>query len=197
MGLLSDRGGVQWLVVFLGNPGPRYEGTRHNAGFMVCDVLEKKLGVSVNRLKNRALTAQCTIGGQKVLLMKPQTYMNLSGEAVRPSADFYKVSPEHSLVVSDEVALAPGRLRLRPGGSAGGHNGLKNIIAQLGTDQFPRLRLGVGAPPHPDYDMADWVLGVIRNADAEAFSEAARKAADAIECCISEGVQKAMNKYNC
>ena len=197
MGLLSDRGGVQWLVVFLGNPGPRYEGTRHNAGFMVCDVLEKKLGVSVNRLKNRALTAQCTIGGQKVLLMKPQTYMNLSGEAVRPTADFYKVSPEHILVVSDEVALAPGRLRLRPGGSAGGHNGLKNIIAQLGTDQFPRLRLGVGAPPHPDYDMADWVLGVIRNADAEAFSEAARKAADAIECCISESVQKAMNKYNC
>ena len=197
MGLLSDRGGVQWLVVFLGNPGPRYEGTRHNAGFMVCDVLEKKLGVSVNRLKNRALTAQCTIGGQKVLLMKPQTYMNLSGEAVRPTADFYKVSPEHILVVSDEVALAPGRLRLRPGGSAGGHNGLKNIIAQLGTDQFPRLRLGVGAPPHPDYDMADWVLGVIRNADAEAFSEAARKAADAIECCISEGVQKAMNTYNC
>ena len=197
MGLLSDRGGVQWLVVFLGNPGPRYEGTRHNAGFMVCDVLEKKLGVSVNRLKNRALTAQCTIGGQKVLLMKPQTYMNLSGEAVRPTADFYKVSPEHILVVSDEVALAPGRLRLRPGGSAGGHNGLKNIIAQLGTDQFPRLRLGVGAPPHPDYDMADWVLGVIRNADAEAFSEAARKAADAIECCISEGVKKAMNKYNC
>ena len=197
MGLLSDRGGVQWLVVFLGNPGPRYEGTRHNAGFMVCDVLEKKLGVSVNRLKNRALTAQCTIGGQKVLLMKPQTYMNLSGEAVRPTADFYKVSPEHILVVSDEVALAPGRLRLRPGGSAGGHNGLKNIIAQLGTDQFPRLRLGVGAPPHPDYDMADWVLSTFKNQDAEDMRAAAQRAAEAVECYILHGPDRTMNLYNC
>lgn len=196
MGLFSDRGGAEWIVVFLGNPGPKYDGTRHNAGFMVCDVLEKKLGVTVNRLKNKALTAQCTIGGHKVLLMKPQTYMNLSGEAVRPMADFYKVAPDHILVVSDEIALSPGRIRLRASGSAGGHNGLKNIIQQLGTDQFPRLRMGVGSPTHPDYEMVDWVLGVMRNEDAEAFSAAAKRAADAIECCICDGIQMAMSKYN-
>ena len=189
-------GGVSRMVVFLGNPGPKYEGTRHNAGFAVCGVLEKKLGISVNRLKNKALTAQCVLGGENVLLVKPQTYMNLSGEAVRPLADFYKIPPENILVVSDEIALVPGRLRMRPSGSAGGHNGLKNIIAQLGTDRFPRLRLGVGAPPHPDYDMADWVLGVIRNEDAKLFAEAAEAAADAIECWVKDGVQAAMNKYN-
>ena len=189
-------GGVSRMVVFLGNPGPKYEGTRHNAGFAVCAVLEKKLGISVNRLKNKALTAQCVLGGENVLLVKPQTYMNLSGEAVRPLADFNKIPPENILVVSDEIALVPGRLRMRPSGSAGGHNGLKNIIAQLGTDQFPRLRLGVGAPPHPDYDMADWVLGVIRNEDAKLFAEAAETAADAIECWVKDGVQAAMNRYN-
>ncbi len=189
-------GGVSWLVVFLGNPGPQYNGTRHNAGFMVCDVVEKRCGVSVNRLKNRALTARCELGGQDVLLMKPQTFMNLSGEAVRPTADFYKVPADRILVVSDEVALPVGSLRLRPGGSAGGHNGLKSIIAQLGTDQFPRLRLGVGSPPHPDYDLADWVLSVMRDRDAEAFSAAAQRAAEAIECCLRDGVDRAMNQYN-
>ncbi len=191
-----SRGGVSWLVVFLGNPGPKYSGTRHNAGFMVCDVLEKRLGVQVNRLKNKALTARCTLGGQETLLVKPQTYMNLSGEAVRPLADFYKVPADHILVVSDEMALAPGRIRLRPGGSAGGHNGLKSIIAHLGTEAFPRLRLGVGAPPHPDYDRADWVLGTLKNQDAEAFAAAAERAADAIECCLRDGVDQAMNRYN-
>ena len=189
-------GGVKWLVVFLGNPGPRYDGTRHNAGFMVCDVLEKRLGLNVNRLKDRALTARCVLGGESVLLMKPQTYMNLSGEAVRSAADFYKIAPQHILVVSDEIALAPGKLRLRPGGSAGGHNGLKNIIAQLGTDRFPRLRLGVGAPPHPDYDMADWVLSSLKGPDAAAFAQAAERAADAIECCLAQGIDRAMNQYN-
>ena len=189
-------GSASWLIVFLGNPGPKYNGTRHNAGFMVCDVLEKRCGVSVNRLKNKALTAQASIGGEKVLLVKPQTYMNLSGESVRPLADFYKVSPDHVLVVSDEVALAPGKIRLRAGGSAGGHNGLKSIIAHLGTDKFPRLRMGVGTPPHPDYDMADWVLGTMKNQDAEDFAKACEKAADAIECCIKDGIDKAMNRYN-
>ena len=189
-------GSASWLIVFLGNPGPKYNGTRHNAGFMVCDVLEKRCRVSVNRLKNKALTAQVELGGEKVLLVKPQTYMNLSGEAVRPLADFYKVSPERVLVVSDEVGLAPGKLRIRAFGSAGGHNGLKSIIAHLGTDRFPRLRMGVGAPPHPDYDMADWVLGTMKNQDAEDFAKACERAADAIECCIRDGIDKAMNRYN-
>ena len=194
--LFSRSGGAEWMVVFLGNPGPKYTGTRHNAGFAVGDEIARRCGTEIRRLKNRALTARVSLGGKEVLLVKPQTYMNLSGEAVRPLADYYKIPPERILVISDEIALAPGRIRLRPSGSAGGHNGLKSIIQHLGTDRFPRLRLGVGAPPHPDYDMPDWVLGVLRGEDAEAFSQAVKKAADAVECCVSDGIDKAMNRYN-
>jgi len=192
----SSSGGVGWMIVFLGNPGPRFNGTRHNTGFMVCDELEHRCRVSVNRLKNRALTAKAELGGQSVLLVKPQTMMNLSGEAVRPLADFYKLPARRIIVVSDDVALVPGKLRFRTSGSAGGHNGLRSIIAHLGTDQFIRLRLGVGAPPHPEYDMADWVLGTFRGQDAEIMSEAAKKACDALECCLREGIDRAMTRYN-
>ena len=192
----SSRGAPDRMVVFLGNPGTKYDGTRHNAGFMVSDVLADRCGVKIQRLKNRALTATASIGGHQVLLVKPQTFMNLSGEAVRPLADYYKISPEHILVVSDEIALAPGRIRLRPGGSAGGHNGLKNIIACLGTDRFPRLRLGVGAPPHPDYAMVDWVLGKFQGEDAKLMADAAKRAADAAVCFVEHGIDKAMNQYN-
>ena len=188
--------GVSWMIVFLGNPGPKYDGTRHNVGFRVGDVVAQRCGVKVQRLKNKALTATAELGGKQVLLVKPQTYMNLSGEAVRPLADYYKLSPDHVLVVSDETALPPGRIRLRPGGSAGGHNGLKSIIHSLGTDAFPRLRLGVGAPSHPDYDMADWVLGTFSAQDGDLMDQAAQKAADAIECCVSQGIDKAMSLYN-
>ncbi len=195
--MLFDRSGpVSWLLVFLGNPGPKYEFTRHNAGFLACDALAKKLGVTVNRARFRALTAAAEIGGQKVLLMKPQTYMNLSGEAVRQAARFYKVPADHVLVVSDEISLPLGRLRVRTRGSAGGHNGLKSVIAQLGTDAFPRVRIGVGAPPHPDYDMADWVLSVLRNEDAVVFTEAAERAAEAVESYVTEGPERAMNRFN-
>ena len=176
---LKPSGSVTWLVVFLGNPGPKYECTRHNAGFMAGEALEKKLGVSINRLRFKALTAAAEISGEKVLLMKPQTFMNLSGEAVGEAARFYKIPPEHVLVVSDEVSLPLSRLRVRPKGSAGGHNGLKSIIAALGSDAFPRIRIGVGAPPHPDYDMADWVLSVFRNQDLEDMRAAADRAAEA------------------
>ena len=189
-------GGAGWLVVFLGNPGLKYEGTRHNAGFMACDALAKARGVSVNRARFRALTGKCSIGGESVLLMKPQTYMNLSGEAVKQAADFYKIKAENIIVVSDEVSLPIGKLRIRQKGSAGGHNGLKNIIQQLGTDQFPRIRMGVGAPPHPDYDMADWVLSTFKNQDAADMEESAKRAAEAVECYITQGAQKAMNLYN-
>lgn len=189
-------GGVDWLLVCLGNPGDQYENTRHNAGFMVADELADRHNIPVQRLKFRALTNTITVGDQKVLLMKPVTYMNLSGEAVHEAAAFYKIPPEHILVISDEVALAPGKLRVRRSGSAGGHNGLKNIIAHLGTDQFPRIRLGVGQKPHPDYDMADWVLGKFQGEDKKAVESAVKKAADAAECLIREGVDKAMNKYN-
>ena len=194
--MLFSSGAVDWMIVFLGNPGPKYTGTRHNAGFAVADEIARRTGADIRRLKCRALTAKTELGGKSVLLVKPQTFMNLSGEAVRPLADFYKVPANHILVVSDEIALVPGRIRLRPNGSAGGHNGLKSIIQNLGTEDFPRLRLGVGSPPHPDYDMPDWVLGVIRGADLEAFSQAVSRAADAVECCIRYGVPKAMNDYN-
>lgn len=189
-------GGVDWLLVCLGNPGDQYENTRHNVGFMVADELGERHNIPIQRLKFRALTNTITVGDEKVLLMKPVTYMNLSGEAVHEAAAFYKIPPEHVLVISDEVSLAPGKIRVRRSGSAGGHNGLKNIIAHLGTDQFPRIRLGVGQKPHPDYDMADWVLGKFQGEDKKAVDAAVKRAADAAECLIREGVDKAMNRYN-
>ena len=184
------------MIVFLGNPGTRYTGTRHNIGWAVGDVISSRCSVRIDRLRSHALTARCSLGGREVLLVKPQTYMNLSGEAVRPLADYYKIPPEQILVVSDEIALVPGKIRLRPGGSAGGHNGLKSIIQHLGTDQFPRLRLGVGSPPHPDYDLADWVLGSFRGEDAVTMHRAAERAADALECCVRDGIDSAMNRFN-
>ena len=189
-------GSVSWLIVFLGNPGPKYECTRHNASFMAGDALAKKLGVSINRLRFKALTAAAEINGEKVLLMKPQTFMNLSGEAVGQAARFYKIPPERVLVVSDEISLPLGKLRVRPKGSAGGHNGLKSIIASLGSDAFPRIRIGVGAPPHPDYDMADWVLSVFRNQDLEDMLAASDRAAEAVTTYISDGPERAMNRFN-
>ena len=194
--LSRNQNGVGWLVVFLGNPGPRYEGTRHNAGFMAGDALARQLGLRIDRLRFRALTASCVIGGEKVLLMKPQTYMNLSGEAAAQAARFYRVPPERVLVVSDETSLPIGRIRVRKKGSAGGHNGLKSLIACLGSEDFPRIRLGVGAPPHPDYDMADWVLSVFRNQDAEDMAAAAERAAQAVCCYIEQGAEPCMNKFN-
>ena len=189
-------GGVDWLLVCLGNPGDQYENTRHNVGFMVADEVAERLRVPIQKLKYKALTNTVTLGGQKVLVMKPVTYMNLSGEAVRQAADFYKVAPDHVLVVSDDTSLAVGKLRIRKGGSAGGHNGLKSIIQHLGTDQFPRLRLGVGEKPHPDYDLADWVLGRFQVEDKKQVDGAVKRAADAIECILSQGLDKGMNKFN-
>ena len=194
--LLNNRGGAQWLIVFLGNPGPRYAFTRHNAGFLTADAIEKLLNVRIDRLRFRAFTATAEIGGEKVLLMKPQTFMNLSGEAVGQAARFYKIPPEHVLVVSDETSLPVGSLRIRLKGSAGGHNGLKNIIAHLGTDAFPRIRLGVGSPSNPEYDMADWVLSAFQNEDAETIRAAAENAAKACLCFIEKGPDKAMTQFN-
>ena len=187
---------VSWLVVFLGNPGLRYEGTRHNAGFMTADALARKKNISINRSRFRALTAACPFGDTTALLMKPQTYMNLSGEAVGQAARFYKIPADHVLVVSDDITLPIGAMRIRTKGSAGGHNGLKNIISVLGTEEFPRIRLGVGSPPHPDYDTIDWVLSVFRDQDAVDMAEAASRAADAVECFITQGPEKAMNLYS-
>lgn len=194
--LFRKPAGVTWLAVFLGNPGPKYAGTRHNAGFITADAMEKRQNVSINRSRFKALTATCEIAGEKVMLMKPQTYMNLSGDAVGQAVSFYKIPPEHVIVVSDEMSLPVGKIRVKPKGSAGGHNGLKSIISALGTDCFPRIRLGVGAPPNPEYDVKDWVLSTFRNQDAEDISDAAKRAAEAIASYISDGAEKTMNRFN-
>ena len=192
----KSSGGASWLLVCLGNPGEKYENTRHNVGYMVADEIGERCRAPIQRLRFKALTDLVTISGQKVLVMKPVTFMNLSGEAVRPAADFYKIPPDHVLVISDDTALAPGRLRNRKGGSAGGHNGLKNIIQHLGTDQFPRIRVGVGQKPHPDYDLADWVLGKFVGEDKKTMDAAVKRAADAVECLLADGPDKAMNRFN-
>ncbi len=192
----SQSGGVQWLLVCLGNPGKEYENTRHNIGFMAADELARRENVKLNKLKYRALTGEVRAGGVRVLVLKPQTYMNLSGEAVKLAGGFYKIPPDHVLVISDDVSLPLGKLRVRAGGSAGGHNGLKNIIAHLGTDQFPRIRVGIGAPEHPDHQMVDWVIGGFSPAERKIVDEAVSRAVDAALCIIEKGVPAAQNAYN-
>lgn len=196
MGLFSRTGGVTWIAVFLGNPGRKYEDSRHNAGFRAGDALAEKLGVKINRSRFHALTAQGKVGGQTVLLMKPQTYMNLSGDAVSEAMRFYKIPLDHVVTVSDDVSLPVGKLRVRRGGSAGGHNGLKDIIAKCGGDSFPRVKIGVGEKPHPDYDMADWVLSSFSGKDKETIAEAEAQAAEVLLCLIEKGADEAMNRYN-
>ena len=192
----SKGGGAEWLVVCLGNPGDKYDGTRHNVGFMVADEIGEREHIPIQKLKFKALTNTCELGGAKVLLMKPITYMNLSGEAVRQAADFYKVPAERVLVVSDDVSLPVGKLRIRLKGSAGGHNGLKSIIAHLGSESFPRLKIGVGEKPHPDYDLADWVLGRFTGEDKKAIDAAVKRAADGVECILKDGLEQGMNRFN-
>ena len=194
--MLFQKPTYDWLIAGLGNPGPEYEKTRHNTGFMSLDLLAARLQVKVSKERFKALTAQADFDGQRLLLMKPLTFMNASGIAIEAAAHFYKIPPERILVVCDDISLPTGKLRLRRSGSAGGHNGLKSIIAQLHSDQFPRLKMGVGQKPHPDYDLADWVLGKFSPADAKIMNEAAERACDAIECLLSQGMDKAMSKFN-
>ena len=192
----STGSGIEWILCCLGNPGREYENSRHNVGFLTADTLADKKGFEIKRIRFKALTGTVEIGGHKVLVMKPNTYMNLSGTALQEAAAFYKVPPERCLVVSDDVTLDPGRLRLRRGGSAGGHNGLKSIINMLGSQDFPRIKIGVGKKPHPDYDLADWVLGKFSPADQKLVAQAAETACDAIECILTQGMDRAMNRYN-
>lgn len=196
MFLRRKPGPAAWIVVFLGNPGAKYDGTRHNVGFMTAGIVEKAAGVKIDRLKFKALTSTCDLAGENVFLMKPQTYMNLSGDAVAAAMHFYKLPLDHIIAVSDDVALPAGKLRIRRGGSAGGHNGLKDIIEKCGGDDFPRIKIGVGAPPHPDYDMADWVLSSFSGKEAELIADAIKNAAKAVETIIASGIEKAMNVYN-
>ena len=192
----STANGVDWLLVCLGNYGQKYENTRHNIGFLAAERLIEKNDLKCNRLRFKALTEVIDFGGAKVLLMMPQTYMNLSGEAAGEAARFYKVPPEHVLVISDDVSLPLGKLRVRGNGSAGGHNGLKNIIAHLGTDQFPRVKVGVGAPPNPEYDMVDWVTSGFTKEERKVIDAALDRALDAAACVIEKGVTEAQNKFN-
>ena len=194
--LFQRKAPVSWLVVGLGNPGGQYDNTRHNAGFAVADELARRGGFAIQRVRFKALTAAAQVGGQGALVMKPTTYMNLSGEAVGEAARFYKLTPDRVLVISDDVDLPLGKLRLRAGGSAGGHNGLKSIIQHLGSDRFPRLKVGVGGKPHPDYDLADWVLGKLAGEDKKLMDETVKRAADAVECFLKDGPQKAMSRFN-
>ena len=173
---------ISYIIVGLGNPGDKYKRTRHNAGFMAIDYVAEKCGVSITRSKFKALVGEGKIAGRRVLLMKPQTFMNLSGEAIREAADFYKISPSNIIVLFDDVTLDVARLRVRRDGSAGGHNGIKSIIAELGSDKFPRIKIGVGQKPHPDFDLIDWVLGELSKSDIEKTAEH--------YCAIYEGLEK-------
>ena len=189
-------GGVQWLLVCLGNPGPKYEHTRHNMGFLAADLLAEREHIKINRIRFKAVTAELTFGGQRVRVMKPQTYMNLSGEAVQEAVRFYKIPADHVLVIYDDVSLPVGKIRVRPSGSAGGHNGIKNIIAHLGTDVFPRVKVGVGSPAHPEHEMIDWVIGVPSKEDRKVLLDSLNRALDAAACVIESGPDRAMNQFN-
>ena len=185
-----------FIIVGLGNPTSEYEGTRHNVGFAVIDAIADKYNISVTERKHRAFCGKGMIAGQKVLLVKPQTYMNLSGESVRSALDFYKVDPETEiLVIYDDVSLGVGQLRIRKKGSAGGHNGIKNIIAHLGTSVFQRIKVGVGEKPK-DYDLADYVLGHFSKEDKELMSEGYKDAVQAVEMILMDNIEGAMNQFN-
>ena len=186
---------MKYLIVGLGNIGAEYAETRHNIGFKVLDALAEASN-AVFTTARYGDVAEVKYKGRTLVLLKPSTYMNLSGKAVRYWMDAGKIAPENLLVVSDDIALPFGMLRLRPKGSAGGHNGLKNIIAHLGTDQFPRIKVGVGGKPHPDSDMADWVLSKFTGPDRQAMEAAIARAADAVTCLLSQGVDQAMARYN-
>ncbi len=194
--LFGKRQPISYLVVGLGNPGLTYENTRHNAGFVAIDALAKDCGAEWGKVQFKAKTAEAEISGTRCLLLKPNTFMNLSGEAVALALDYYNIPPERMLVFSDEIALDVGRLRVRRSGSAGGHNGLKSIIHETGCDQFPRIRLGVGKKPHPDYDLAKWVLSHFNDEEQKILSETAEKAAEAAKLVIAGEVDEAMNRYN-
>ena len=188
--------GCDYLIVGLGNPGSKYWNTRHNVGYAALEALAEKLKVKVDRVKFQGLTGQGSYEGMKVILLKPTTYMNLSGQSVSAAARFYKIPPEHIIVLSDDISLDPGRLRIRKNGSAGGHNGLKSIISSLGSQEFPRIKIGVGAKPHPEYDLADWVLSTFPLAQREEMDETYKRAADAALLLMTKGPEAAANKFN-
>ena len=185
-----------WLIVGLGNPGKDYTRTRHNCGFRALDILAEKLKCKVDKGKFQGLYGQCNYQGKKLLLLKPQTYMNLSGKSVLQLSAYFHVPPQRIIVMFDDISLEPGRLRVRPDGSAGGHNGIKSIIQEVGSQDFPRIKIGVGAKPTPEYDLADWVLSSFSASEEKALGPALERAADASLCIIDKGVPEAANRFN-
>ncbi len=185
-----------YLIAGLGNPGTKYEMTRHKIGFSAIDYIADELGVKIKKLKYKALYGECEINGEKVILVKPQTFMNLSGESIAEFVKFFKIPVNNVIIISDDIALATGRIRIRKKGSAGGHNGLKSIIYMLNSDEFIRIRIGVGAPEHPDYELADFVLGRFGKDEIPILEEAIIKAHKAAKEIISRGADSAMNKFN-
>ena len=185
-----------YLIVGLGNPGRDYVGTRHNVGFEALDVIASKYDIKLNKEKFRAVYGEGRIGGERVILAKPQTFMNLSGESVREIMSWYKIAPENLIVIYDDISLEVGTLRIRPKGSAGGHNGVKNIIYQLSTDIFPRIKIGIGAPKTPEYELIDYVLGKFQKEEVDILIKVAIKTAEAVEVIIENGTELAMSKFN-
>ena len=192
----SPSGPPEFLIVGLGNPGKKYELTRHNAGFLFADLLADKQGVKISKIQFKSVTADIELAGKKCLLMKPQTFMNNSGEAVKQAAAFYKIPPEKIIVVFDDISLPCGKVRIRRKGSDGGHNGIKSIIYLLNSDKFPRVKLGIGEKPHPDYELADWVLSAFKKDELSALREAAENACSAVELMVQGDIDRAMSNFN-
>ena len=186
----------EFIIAGLGNPGVAYENTRHNAGFLAIDALEKKFSFTSNEHKFNAVCNRAVIGGKSCLIMRPQTFMNNSGEAISDAMDFYEIEPKNIIVIFDDISLDVGAMRIRRKGSAGGHNGLKSIIALCGTQDFPRVKIGIGAKPHPDYDLADWVLSRFSDEDMKKLSEVFDHTAEAVELIVKGETGEAMNRFN-
>jgi PTH1 family peptidyl-tRNA hydrolase len=194
--MLLRKPNCDWLIVGLGNPGSQYARSRHNVGFRTATLLAERLDVKINRAKFSALSAMASVDGQKVLLLLPQTFMNLSGQAVGQAAAYYKLPPERVLLLSDDISLPVGRIRVRAGGSAGGHNGIKSVLAVLGSQEVPRVKVGVGAKPSPEFDLADWVLSSFSAQEELLLAPCISRAADAALEIVHSGIPEAMNRYN-
>ena len=194
--MFQKNSGESWLIVGLGNPGREYEKTRHNAGFRALDILADQLNVKVDKLKYQGLYCQTTYKGSKLFLLKPQTYMNLSGRSVLQLSAYFNIPPQRIIVMFDDISLEPGRLRVRANGSAGGHNGIKSIIQEVGSQEFPRVKIGVGAKPHPNFELADWVLSTFSAQEEKALAVSLENAAKAALTVIDHGVPEAANRFN-
>ena len=192
----NKSGSAEYLIVGLGNPGRQYENTRHNAGFIAMDYIADKLGVKINKLKFKSTVGEAKIAGKRCLLMKPSTFMNLSGQAVTEAMNFYKIPPQRTVIISDDISLDVGTIRIRRKGSDGGQKGLQNIIYLSGSDEFPRVKIGIGKKPHPEYELKDWVLSRFTDKDKKLIGERLPDILGAVELIVSEDIDKAMNLYN-